>query len=106
MISDKEPKPKPKPKSEITLDEKTQKRIQERKNKIREMKIEQKILHLQSKLKKNKNKIKDLDNLSLVKQYKIEDLESEIYNLKNGENVDDKRLNDNDDELDESIIIE
>ena len=70
------------------------------------MKIEQKIFHLQRKLPKFKDKLDDLTRLSLGKQYKIEDLESEIYELEQGENVDDDRLNDNDDEVDESFVID
>jgi|SRR5271156_738299 len=81
-------------------------RIELRTQKIKEMKIEQKIFHLQRKLPKFKDKLDDLTRLSLGKQYKIEDLESEIYELEQGENVDDDRLNDNDDEVDESFVID
>jgi hypothetical protein len=78
-------------------------KIQERKFKISEMKIEQKILNLQKKLRKFQTSLNDLERLSLGKQYKIEDLEKEIYELQKGNDIDDDRLNDNDDEVDKEI---
>lgn len=59
------------------MDKKVSVKIEQRKEKIGEMKIEQKILYLQGALSKFKNKLDDLKRLSLGKQYKIEDLESQ-----------------------------
>jgi|SRR5579872_2500115 len=90
----------------LKLDKTIKKQIKDRTIKVHDLKIEIKICHLQSKLKKNKNKIDDFTKLSLGKQYKLEDLEKEIYDLERGEKIDDTRLNDNDDEIDEEICID